>query len=261
MNWDRWTAVAAFGFALTFLAGSAEGLFGSGAAELVAEGNAALSLGLPAEAAAHYDQARKAAPGSAIPLFNLGVALYKQDNLPAALTAFQGIDKPPAELAAAVHYNQGNVLARLGKAAEEANAEAALDHYRQSIAAYKRALSIEPHHSEAAGNIEVVRQWIVALLDKLPASSRASSGQPSPSTGQSGPNRQAAPGDQGGEQDSSKSPAPQPSETPVVPQASGESPDAPGDETAQGILQEERARREAEAQTKGGVFSDENPSW
>ncbi|HUV06453.1 MAG TPA: tetratricopeptide repeat protein, partial [Spirochaetia bacterium] len=163
------------GLILVLLWGGTEGSFARGAEELVDEGNAALLAGLLPEAVSYYERARQASPRSPVPLFNLGIALYKQNNLPAALTAFQSIEDPQGELAALTHFNQGNVLARLARDAEEADPEAALGLYNQSIAAYKRSLSLEPENIDAAFNIEVVRYWVDELLSRLtPGASRNS---------------------------------------------------------------------------------------
>ena len=255
------TALAALGFAVVMVWGRAEGLFARGAAELVAEGNAAFEEGLLAEAIAFYEEARQAAPLSPVPLFNLGVVLYKQNNLPAALTAFQSIEESQEELAANIHYNQGNALARLGREAEDENPEVALELYRQSIAAYKRSLSIEPKHPDAAFNIEIVRYWIDELLDRTTPGSDESSGPRSSSSSPSQPNQQAPSQGENGEQDGTEEPAEQPPQAPDSPQTAVEEPWVPRDETAQAILREERERREAEARMRGGIFSNDSPTW
>jgi tetratricopeptide (TPR) repeat protein len=251
----RPSALRALAFSAALLTGGAAELFGRGAAELIAEGNAAMQSGRPAVAAARYEKARAAAPRSAVPLFDLGLALFRQNNYQAALAAFQAIEHPPPDLAAAVHYNQGNALARLGQEAGQSNPKAALDYYRQSIAAYKRALVLNPRYLEAATNLEVVRGWMAALIQRLQPSSQEAARQ-----GQRGGSASpSVPGNQGNQREEDDSSGQQPPEPPDSSGQAEQGPDSPLQDTAQAILQEERARREAEAQIGG--YSDVNPSW
>ncbi len=217
----------------------------AGAAELVQAGNGSYARGELAEAAAGYEKARQAAPGQAVPLYNLGVVLYRQDNLAAALAAFQSIPAAPDGLAARLHYNQGNTLARLGRLAQEDEPEQALALYRRSLGAYRRTLELESGHREAAVNLEVVRRWLAELESRLaraPAAAQDGSGTPVPGRGTKPQEPSQAP------------PAPQ---DPVVEQpAPWELPD----ESAQAILREESARREEE-QARGGTLANEYPAW
>jgi tetratricopeptide (TPR) repeat protein len=219
---------------------------GAGAAELVAAGNGSYARGELAEAAAGYEQARQAAPVEAVPLYNLGVVLYRQDNLAAALAAFQSIPAAPAGLAARLHYNQGNTLAKLGRLAQEGEPEQALALYLRSLGAYRRALELESGHRAAAVNLEVVRRWVAELVSHLAqapaASAQGAPGNPAPGSG----NKTQEP--------PQNAPAPQ---DPVVEEpAPWELPE----ESAQAILREESARREAE-QNHGGRLAHDYPAW
>jgi tetratricopeptide (TPR) repeat protein len=179
------------------------------------------------------------------------LALFRQGNYQAALAAFQRIENPPPVLAAEVHYNQGNALARLGQEAGQSDPKAALDYYRLSISAYTRALALDRHHPGAASNIEVVRGWMAALAGRL----RLTSSQEAAGAGSASP---SGPGNQGGQQDQLES-----QQSPMPPDSSAEAkpgPDRPLQDSAPAILQEEQARREAEIQN-AGVYADANLSW
>jgi tetratricopeptide (TPR) repeat protein len=252
-------AASALSLALLWQAGTA---FARGAAEEVAAGNAAFSRGEVEKAVGLYDRARRARSSSVVPLLDFGIALYEKGDYAAALTAFQEIQSPGDQVAAEVHYDQGSALARLGKNAEKDHPDAALDFYRRSVAAYKRALVIDPGLSAAAANVEVVREWIKSLSD-----SQSSNGQQPQQEQGNGSN-------QGGQTQTSPSPNAQPPggqgtnpgqaqqtpQTPANPPSASGQPGAPLSDTAEAILQEERDRRQAEA-TAGGNTANATPNW
>jgi tetratricopeptide (TPR) repeat protein len=219
---------------------------GAGVAEWVGAGNALYARGQLAEAEVDYEKARQAAPEAAVPLYDLGVALYRQDNPAAALAAFQSIPGAPAGLAARLHYNQGNTLARLGRLAQEQQPQEALALYLRSLGAYRRALELDGGYREAAVNLEVVRRWVEELSSRLAqapsAPAQGAPGTPGPGTG-------GQP-----QQPPQSAPAPQ---DPVVDQpAPWELPE----ESAEAILREESARREAE-QSREGRLANDYPAW
>jgi tetratricopeptide (TPR) repeat protein len=241
-------------------------VFAGGAPRFVDEGNAAYQSGSLAEAAALYEDAREEDPESPVPLFNLGVVLYEQGNYPAALTAFQSIETAEGKIVPLIHYNQGNALARLGKKEESEHPREAMDYYLKSIAAYKRALSIEPGHIGSAYNIEIVRIWIRDLSEKMeetPGSGTSSKSrseekkEQNPGTSRGGQSEQQE--DLQPEQDEGGDTSPPESyDTPSTPQDEAY---VPRDETAHAILQEEKQRREAESRIRGGFSEDDKPTW
>jgi tetratricopeptide (TPR) repeat protein len=252
--------------ALLFTMSGSGFLFARGASHHVNEGNAAFHKGSLAEAAARYEDALEENPDSPVPLFNLGVVLYKQGNFSAALTAFQSIETTSGELGPLIHYNQGNALARIGKSEESENPQEALDNYFKSIAAYKRALAMDSGHIESAYNIEIVRTWIRDLNEKMGKTSGSGSSFDSLPEEKNEPKPGTSPGEQNEEQkdgqpedsDGEGSSPPESSEIPSVPQDDSI---VARDETAHAILQEEKQRREAEARIKGGLSADDKPTW
>ena len=74
-----------------------------------------------------------------------GASAYREGGFEAAAEAWEGLDTPDA------HYNRGNALARQGRFAE-------------AIAAYDRALELQPGMEDAEANREVVQ----AAMDRRP---------------------------------------------------------------------------------------------
>ena len=253
-------------FAVIFAMGEVNIAFARNATRLVDEGNEAYEKGSFDEAAALYEEARDEKPESAVPLLNLGIALYRQGNYTASLAAFQNIEKIDDEIAPQVHYNQGNALARIGEMEESENPQEALEYYRKSIAAYKRTLSIDPGHTESAYNIEVVRMWIRDLVEGMEIVAGDNTGGDSSDEQQNEQRREDSQGERtegqnGGQQehnDEGDTPSIQSPEAPYVPQDDNV---IPRDETAQAILREEQKRRESEARIRGGLSEDDRPTW
>lgn len=239
----------------------------------VSEGNTAYRHGAYHNAAARYENAREEHPDSPVPLFNMGVALFQQENYHAALNAFQSLQEgelliSDRRTAALVHYNQGNTLARMGQQAASRFPQEALQLYDRSISAYRRALDLNPRNTDAAYNIEVVRHWIEELRGR--ASERAgtkgeqrSERRPS-SPGERPPQDQQPPPPEQSDPDDPGETTPDQPQTPEAPQDPVRPQDGPGiprDETAQSILEEEQRRREAEAKAQGGSGSHGRPTW
>ncbi len=104
-----------------------------------------------------------------------GVAHYRAGEFDAAARAFAEVDSSDA------HYNRGNALARAGQ----------LD---QALAAYERALELEPEHRDAASN--------KALLEQLQQQQQQQQDQENQQEQQSDDSSQN--GDSSGQQDSSR---------------------------------------------------------
>ena len=70
-----------------------------------------------------------------------GAASYRSQNYEAAIAAFSANDSPDA------HYNRGNALALAGN-------------YAEAIAAYDLTLGVEPEHSDAIHNREIIEELL-----------------------------------------------------------------------------------------------------
>jgi tetratricopeptide (TPR) repeat protein len=240
-----------------------------GARHIADQGNQAYEAGNFSAAATRYQLARELEPDAPVLYFNMGAALYQQDNYEAALNAFQSLDTQDDRLASLNHYNQGNTLARLGQSTVADDPVAALELYHRAVSAYKRALNIQPGFSEAAYNIEVVRYWIAdleELIEQLPRSGSSGEGDPSESTeqgdSQGGEPGEQSPQDQGPQQEGDPGDeSPDSGGAPTGPTEDMEDPGPPRNETAQSILEEEQRRREEQARAGGERSSYDRPTW
>jgi Ca-activated chloride channel family protein len=133
-----------------------------------AEGNRLYEAGKYEEAAVKYGDGLVDKPGSPLLQFNLGTALYKQGKYEEAVGSLSKLaaGADPAWTARA-SYNLGNALYRLGAAAEESDAQAALQHYEQALAAYKRAMGGAPEDTDPKHNHEFVARKLAELKKKL----------------------------------------------------------------------------------------------
>jgi len=123
----------------------------------VAAGLKAYDQGRYDDALREFDAARKELPGSAALEYDRGNALYRLGRFDEARSAYQrAAEMAPGELRAKDLYNLGNALAELGQP-------------NDAINAYRRALLLEPKDEAARHNLEV-------LLRQLPPPRSGSDG-------------------------------------------------------------------------------------
>ncbi len=141
-------------------------------------GNAFMSLGRFAEAAACYEAALRQRPDHAETLNNLGVALAEQGQWAAAIDRYDDARRLNP-LYAAAHFNRGNALVKAERAAEAiASYQEALrlnpawagahlnlglafiaqERFDDAIACYERALQLRPNYAETYNNLGLARQ-------------------------------------------------------------------------------------------------------
>jgi len=114
---------------------------------LVRKGNKDFSNGNYNEAEINYRKALDKNPVNSTAQFNLGDAMYQQENYEKAAEVFSASDvskKTPAERSD-IYYNLGNSKLKAGKADE-------------AMAAYKQALRENPSNEDARYNLEYLRQ-------------------------------------------------------------------------------------------------------
>ena len=114
---------------------------------LVRKGNKDFSNGNYNEAEINYRKALDKNPVNSAAQFNLGDAMYQQENYEKAAEVFSASDitKKSATEKSDIYYNLGNSKLKAGKADE-------------AMAAYKQALRENPSNDDARYNLEYLRQ-------------------------------------------------------------------------------------------------------
>ena len=133
------------------------------------EGNRLFHAGQFAEALTRYGEVLVDNPDSPLVNFNMGAAHYKAGDYAAALSSFTRVPsqdgtQPQAARAA---YNLGNTQYQIGAAAEAAQPQAALKAYTSALAAYRRALGLDPSDQDAKFNYELVARKIGQLKERM----------------------------------------------------------------------------------------------
>ena len=130
----------------------------------VEEGMKAYEEGKYAQALQHFEAAKKELPSSAAVEFNRGNALYKLGRKDEAREAYRHVaETERSDLREKDYYNLGNSWADLGNANE-------------AVSAYRKALTLDPQDDDARHNLEVV-------LRKLPPPKSKPDGGPPPDAG------------------------------------------------------------------------------
>lgn len=137
--------------------------------DTIAEGNRLFHAGQFEEALTRYGEVLVDDPDSPLVNFNMGAAHYKAGNYEAALSSFVRVpsqDDTPPRAAQAV-YNLGNTQYQIGAATEAAQPQAALKAYTAALAAYRRALGLEPGDQDTKFNYELVTEKIRQLKERI----------------------------------------------------------------------------------------------
>lgn len=112
----------------------------------VEAGNARMKAGKAEEALAEYDKAVKALPAEPGAHFNRGAALYSLSRFDEAANEFlRATEARTTALKAAAFYNLGNSYEQAGK-------------HDDAMAAYRRALTLDPNDIRAKWNLELAQK-------------------------------------------------------------------------------------------------------
>jgi len=134
-----------------------------------AEGNESYASGDFEQALQHYGAALVDEPDSPRLNFNMGNAHYQLGRFEDAVASYGRVgavaDDDPR--AAKVAYNLGNVQFRLAAAAAAENPQQALEGYALAMAAYRRALGMDPDDRDAKFNYEFARKALEDLRKSL----------------------------------------------------------------------------------------------
>lgn len=123
------------------------GLFSQSEKKLVREGNDLFEEGDYSEAEIEYRKSLTEKPGYYKGTFNLGDAMYKQENYEESGKLFDEVAElsDDSNIKASSYYNLGNSLLSENK-------------YKESIEAYKKSLRLNPTDSDAKYNLEYARK-------------------------------------------------------------------------------------------------------
>ena len=118
--------------------------------KLIRKGNRDYNRGNYTEAEVNYKKALEVRPNNANAQFNLGDALFKQENYEEAYAAFQKVVEmsPDAKLKSKAVFNMGNCLL-------------AQDKFYDAFNIYKVSLKLNPENADALYNLEYCRAHLV----------------------------------------------------------------------------------------------------
>jgi hypothetical protein len=114
-------------------------------------------------------QSAKNPPTAAAALYNEGCALLEQGKADDAAARFREADAGAGhdtDLSARARFNLGQSLFRQAGAAQEKQAERALELLRQSAGAFRSVLEVNPGDADAARNVEIARRLMKQVEDK-----------------------------------------------------------------------------------------------
>jgi tetratricopeptide (TPR) repeat protein len=143
---------------------------------LVTLGNELYAAGEYEKALEAYEKAKAEQPDSGEILFNEGNVYFRKGEFEKARESYQSaaLKTKDLSLEAYAHYNQGNAIFAEGQKQLEVDPRKALLQWEQSIRRYQEAIRVDPHFTEAAQNIEVVRISIKDLADRIKKAEEAS---------------------------------------------------------------------------------------
>lgn len=144
-------------------------VWGQSARQLVAQGNASYKNGKFAESLKAYRQAAKVDPESPYVQFDLGNALYKTGDLQGALAAYEkaAANGRDAKFIGKSRFNQGNAAFKAANSKLKGDSKAALQGMNDSLRYYREAMSLDPKLTNAAINIEIVKQQIHKVKQQM----------------------------------------------------------------------------------------------
>lgn len=103
---------------------------------------------------------------SAAKRYNLGAALLAERRSAEALALFKSaLPSADTALASKIWYDVGNAQYRAGESA--ADPQAKISAWKEAIAAWRQALSLDAKHEKAKRNVELVQKRLQHEIDKL----------------------------------------------------------------------------------------------
>ncbi len=133
----------------------------------VAEGNRLYREGDFKHSVEKYQEALQKNPESDIIHFNMGTAVYKQDEYERAIEHLQkALLSEDDDLKEKAHYNLGNALYMAGIAKEDKDLSFAIASLQKALKQYENALSVDKNDEDARYNHDFVGKELKRLLEK-----------------------------------------------------------------------------------------------
>ncbi|MBP5350413.1 MAG: hypothetical protein J6Y56_00455 [Fibrobacterales bacterium] len=130
------------------------------------DGQKAYAQGDYAAAAARFSAELAEDSLSAAKRYNLGAALLAERRSAEALALFKSaLPSADTALASKIWYDVGNAQYRAGESA--ADPQAKISAWKEAIAAWRQALSLDAKHEKAKRNVELVQKRLQHEIDKL----------------------------------------------------------------------------------------------
>ena len=113
---------------------------------------------------AHYQKLLEADPDNPLLHYNQGTAAYTGKRFEKALASFdRALTTDDLALQEKTYYNRANALYRLGQSALQNEPERTLEAWRDAVASYENALSLNPDNTRAEANHRFVSEKLEEL--------------------------------------------------------------------------------------------------
>ena len=115
-----------------------------------------------------YEKAVEDDPDSDVANYNLGTAYYRKGQYGKSIDSFmKSLNTEDREIEARAIYNMANSKYKMGSMQADKDLNGAIEHYKESLDYYKRAMELDESDREAKYNHELIEQKIKILMDKM----------------------------------------------------------------------------------------------
>ena len=115
-----------------------------------------------------YEKAVEDDPDSDIANYNLGTAYYRKGQYEKSIESFiKSLNTEDREIEAKAIYNMANSKYRMGSLQADKDLNIAIEHYKESLDYYRRAMELDESDRDAKYNHELVEKKLKILLDKM----------------------------------------------------------------------------------------------
>ncbi len=156
-----------FFFLLCFLGAAWPDSVFAGQSSIVRTGNRQYRKGDYAAALESYQKALEKDPNSDIINFNIGTAMYQQQDYPGAITRLQqALLTEDISLQQKTAYNLGSAFYQQGKTLEQADINGAIDDLERSLSHFQRSIDLDGKDEDAQYNYAFVQRELEQLKQK-----------------------------------------------------------------------------------------------